>query len=134
VQIPSESPCRNSQSLAKIQIQLNFEFNFHLNLLLGSGLASPVHPCRPSLPHRLLPPRSTQPTRDALGYLTKDVFPSGLRISLKCLFSFSVSDMWFPHVRPIFCPPALPRSAVQPLTFAARFLPLPVMSATSFEP
>jgi hypothetical protein len=47
VQIPSKSPCKISQILAKILIHFKFknQYFFPLNLLAGSSPAGPVRPC-----------------------------------------------------------------------------------------
>jgi hypothetical protein len=71
---------------------------------LGKG---PAHPSRPTLPRRSPPPRTAQ-SRKALVHSPKGVFPLGLHVPPSCLFSSPVTDMWAPHVRPFFSPPALP--------------------------
>jgi hypothetical protein len=50
VQIPSKSPCKISQNLAKIQIHFKFETNFRYESSSESGPASPARPTRPEMP------------------------------------------------------------------------------------
>jgi hypothetical protein len=53
VQIPSKSPCRKSQSLAEIQIQLKFENQIPIWFLPGSDQTGPVCRDGPPFPRRL---------------------------------------------------------------------------------